>query len=280
MSPPLFGRVVRVTVDDLLFEGFDSTGHIEKSLRPEPNVCELTLYNLNSNHRAKLEELRPKAGDLKGIPVKVEAGYAGEQTSVIWLGDLRTVDSIYEGTTWHTVLGSGDGERAFQSSRINVPMGPGTTATSVFQALARELGLGPGNVATAAAELEAKGFSSKFAHGVVLSGQTSRLLTDWSRSAGLEWSIQDGALQFVRRGATMPGAALLLDADHGLLGSPTVDNEGLLTCRTLMIPDVRPGVLLQMNAARVKGGYRVEKATWDWDTQGGPFEITIEAKRY
>lgn len=280
MTLKLFKRVVNVTIDTMLFEGFDSAGHIEKSLKPEPNTCEITLFNLKSDSRAKLEELRKRAGDLKGIPVKVEAGYEGGQTSVIWLGELRTVESFYERPDWMTVVGTGDGEKAHQSSRISQSMGPGTTATAVLTALAKELGLGPGNVATAAAELEAKGFSSKFAHGVVLSGQTSRLLTDWSRSAGLEWSIQDGALQFVRRGATMPGKALLLSSDTGLLGSPTVDNEGVMTCRTLMIPDVRPGILLAMDSSRVKGGYRVEKATWDWDTFGGPFEITIEAKRY
>ncbi len=276
----LFKRVVSVTIDTLLFEGFDSAGHVEKSLKPEPNTAEITLFNLNQDHRAKLEELRPKAGALKGIPVKVEAGYEGGQTSVIWLGDLRTVESYYEKPDWVTVVGTGDGEKAHQEARINQSMGPGTTATAVLTALAKSLGVGAGNVATAAAELEAKGFSSAFAHGIVLSGQTSRHLTDWCKSAGLEWSVQDGALQFVRRGATMPGKALLLSSDTGLLGSPTVDNEGIMTCRTLMIPDVRPGVLLQMNSSRVKGGYRIEKATWDWDTFGGPFEITIEAKRY
>lgn len=276
----LFGRAWSVTVGTLLLEGFDIAGHIVKSLKPEPNTCELTVYNLNPEHRSALEELRPKVGDPRGIPCKIDAGYKDNQTSNIWLGDLRTVESYKDGSDWLTVLGSGDGEKAFQTSRINVPMGPGTTATTALTAIAKSLGVGLGNVATAAAEIEAKGFSSKLAHGMVISGQASRQMTDFARSAGLEWSIQDGSLQFVRRGATMPGQAVLLSPATGMLGSPTVDNEGVLTVRMLMIPDIRPGVLLVIDSERIQGGYRIETASWVFDTFGGSWEIQVEAKRY
>ena len=71
-----------------------------------------------------------------------------------------------------------------------------------------------------------------------------------------------------------------LTAETGMLSSPTVDNEGTLTVRMLMIPDVRPGVLLVIGSERIKGGYRIEKADWTFDTFGGPWEILVEAKRY
>lgn len=275
----LFGREASVQIGTLALKGFDISGRIEKSTKSEPNTCELTIYNLNEEHRAFLEELEPLKGATVGIPTKIEAGYK-DATSVIWLGDLRTVESFYERPDWVTVVGSGDGERAYQTARINEATGPGVTATAVLTAISRALGVGSGNVAKAAAELEAQGFSANLAHGVVISGQASKQLTEWTRSAGMEWSIQDGNLQILKRGSAVPGTALRLASGTGLIGSPTVDNEGILTAKMQMIPDVLPGSLVYIDSKRIKGAYRIERAVWDFDTFGGPWEITIEAKRY
>jgi hypothetical protein len=105
-------------------------------------------------------------------------------------------------------------------------------------------------------------------------------LTALTRSAGLEWSIQDGNLQLLDRGKALAGTSLLLNSDTGLLDSPTVDNEGVLTAKMLMIPGVRCGGLVTIDAKRIKGTYRIEKATWSGDTSSTDWYVEINAKRY
>jgi hypothetical protein len=275
----LFGRRAIVTVDRLELADFDVSFRIEKTLKPEPNTLELAIFNLNPDHRAALEELRPKeTTPTRGIPCKIEAGY-GDELSLLWLGDLRTVESQSNGPDWITNLTSGDGEKAYQNARINVSYGPATPLETALRAMVRALGVDGGNLAKVVAKLR-QGGSAMLPAGAGLSGQAAQHLDNFARSADLEWSIQDGALQILERGKALSTKAIELTPETGLIGSPTVDNEGLLKARMLVIPDVRPGTLLVVKSQRVEGNYRTEKAVWDCDTSGGPWYVDVEASRY
>jgi hypothetical protein len=275
----LFGRVAEVTVDTIKVTGHDVSFEIEKTLKSEPNTCTLRIWNLTEDQRSQLEELRPKKGDKRGIPCKIEAGYK-DATSLLWLGDLRDVFSIKDGPEWTTELSSGDGERAHQTSRAALSFGPKTSLDTALRAMVRALGVGEGNVSKVAAKLKMGGVGRLLTHGKVISGATSRHLTDFARSADLEWSIQDGAVQFVDRGKSLAGEAIRLAPETGLVGSPTVDNDGVLHASALMIPDIRPGRLVVMDAARIKGNYRIEKVQWVGDTHGQDWYAHIDATRF
>jgi hypothetical protein len=276
----LFGRAWSVTIDRLEVSGHDMAFEVEKSLKPDPNTCELRLWNLNESQRSQLEELRPKKGSLVGIPVKIEAGYEAA-SSLIWLGDLRTVESNREGPDWITVLGSGDGEKSVQLARINQSFDKLTSVDTILRSIAKAMGVGPGNLEFFAQRLLLTGQGGKLAtEGVVLSGRAADKLTAWCRSLDIEWSVQDGALQFTDRGKPLIGQAFLLSAETGLIGTPTVDNEGVLSATMLMIPGLVVGSLLVLNSRRIKGNYRVRKAKWDGDTSGQPWYIHVEAERF
>lgn len=276
----LFQRTCSVTINKLKLTGHAVAFKVEKTLKPEPNSCWLEVRNLNEDHRAELEELKPKKkGDIRGIPVKIEAGYQGDE-ALLWLGDLRTVTSLRDGPDWVTTLESGDGEKAIQNARIHQSFGPKTPVDTALRAIVRTLGVGEGNLGQVVHRLKVNGFGKLLPHGTVLSGSASRELTDFCKSADLEWSVQDGAIQFVDRGKVLAGKAIRLSADTGMIGSPSVDNDGVLTVQSQLIPDVRVGGLLVLDADRIKGGYRIVKATWSGDTHGGDWTITMEAKRY
>lgn len=275
----LIGRVADVTVGTMKVSGHRCAFSVRKTLKPEPNDCSLSIWNLSESQRSQLEELKPKKGALRGIPCRIEAGYK-DAVSQIWLGDLRDVSSVREGTDWVTNLQAGDGEKAIAGSRISQTFGPGTSIDTAIRAMVRELGVGEGNVASVVAKLRISGVGKLLAQGVVVSGPTARKLTDWCRSADLEWSIQDSAVQFVSRGKVLVATALRLNSASGLVGSPTVDSDGVLEVTFLMIPDVRVGTLLVMDAERVKGNYRIEEAVWTGDTFGQDWYITAKASRY
>jgi hypothetical protein len=155
-----------------------------------------------------------------------------------------------------------------------------TPVATVLQALVAKLGIGAGNVATVIGSLEVDGVGMLYPNGIVLSGSVAQELTDFCRSAGLEWSIQDGVLQILDRGQASRGQAIRLSSDTGMVGSPSVDVDGILSVKTLLIPDVRVGSILVVDSARIKGTYRLEKATWSCDTSSDDWYITMQARRY
>lgn len=275
----LFSRSVDVVVGPKRLTGIDCAFEIEKTIKPEPNTCELKIWNLSEDTRAAFEEISPrKKFQTKGIPVRIEAGYVDDR-AILWLGDLRNVYSEYDGVDWITTMNAGDGALAYQNSRVNISYGPMTPAETVLRELVRRLGVGEGNLAQAIALFRVTGIWKVYPNGVVLSGSAARELTDFCRSAGLEWSIQDGTIQILDRGQALRGKAIRVSSDTGMVGSPSVDNLGVLSVRTLLIPDVRVGSMLVVDSTRIKGTYRVVKARWTCDTSSTDWFIDMEARR-
>lgn len=283
----LFGRVWSVQIDRTDFTGLDMSFSIHKTLKPHPNTCELKLFNLSDDARSALEKTPlvklPVKGkgapkfQHEGIPVRITAGYEGNE-SLIWSGDLRTVESEHDGADWITTLTSGDGEQAYQKSRVNLSFGPGTPIVTVVKKLAAALGVGAGNVDVVLPLLAANpSLAALSAQGIVLSGSAAEQLTHITRSVGFEWSIQSGALQFVEHGEPAIGQVVLLSPATGLVGAPSVDQEQLLTAKMLMMPNVTPGSLLVLDSERHKGNYRIQTATYEGDTSGQPWYVDVTA---
>jgi hypothetical protein len=286
MGFALKDRVWSVTVGTLVNgsrSGLKVDGHriafrVEKSLKPEPNKCECVIYNLNAKHRAQIAELRPKEGDARGIPVMIEAGYKAGGVGLIWLGDLRTTDSTHPGPDWVTKIETGDGESAKKSS-VSVAYGPGTTPDIALRAVVRALGIDEGNVAAAAIKLRQAG-AALFPQRAVFSGNAARQIDLICQSAGLEWSVQDGAVQILERGALLGTKAIKLSTRTGLVESPSVDHKGVLSFKMFIQPGVKCGSLIVLDSKAARGNYRITKAVWEGDTHAQPWYISGEATRY
>jgi hypothetical protein len=267
----LFKRRIRVVVDTIEAKDLAMTFRIHKSLKPEPNTAELTIYNLNPDHRSALEQL-------KTASVLIEAGYE-QGVSTLFLGDLRTAISTNEGPDIVTKLSSGDGEKATKKSRVKVSLKKGAaTPQKVLEAVAKALGVGEGNLKTALSQLGA--VANHFSEGTVITGSAAKEMTAICQSLGLTWSIQDGKLQILSLRKALDGEAIKLSKDTGMIGSPTVDNDGVLSVNMLLAPDVFPGRKLVLEAQRLKGQYRIETCDYAGDTHGQDWYIKITAKRY
>jgi hypothetical protein len=301
MAPQeLFRRRWRVTVDTIEFSQLDISAKIEKSTDDKPNTCELSIWNLSEQHRQQIAELNPPSAQVsvtakakekaaarkkatKGIPVMIEAGYGDgldDDLSLLWLGDLRYAHSERQGPDWVTKLEAGDGEKAYQNARMNVSYGPKTPVDVALRAMVRALGLGEGNVEATVNRLKLAGGGTMFPQGVVLAGSVSRLLNNFARSADLEWSIQNGAVQFIDRGKALDQEAILVSSDTGMIDVPTVDVDGVLTVKMLLVKDIRPGRKLVVDARGVKGNYKAEKISYTLDSAGNDWGVSIQATRY
>lgn len=266
----LFRRAINVTVGTLALKGLDCTFSITKTLKPEPNTCELRIFNMTESHRLELEGLKTD------VPVQVDAGYV-DQVSTLFLGNLRRGYSYRDGPDIVTEVSTGDGEKAHRTARVNVSVPKNATSKDVLKQVASALGVLPGNLDQAAALLAA---NQVFTQGTVISGNAAREMTAICRSLGLTWSIQDGKLQIIQLGKALAGSAVSLSAATGLIGQPSVDNDGIMSATMLITPDVFPGRKLVLDSLRLKGQYVLQSCKYSGDTNSEEWFINVEGKRY
>lgn len=267
--------------------GFDVDFKVKRGVKvtpaankPHPNTCELKLWGLNPSHRKALQQTYQPGKTNPVIPVVISAGYLTRR-SVIFSGELRAGNNVTDGADVVTELSTGDGDKALTQQRLTIALGPGSQATQGLQTILTGLGIGQGNLQKAITLLQAQPLAATlFSKGVVLKGSAADLMTDFCRTAGLDWSVQNGALQITALNQPLAGQAVLIDENHGMIGSPTVDTQGILTVKTEMIPDVFPGVLLSVQSVSVTGGYKVIAVETRGSTKSDEWGHTIQATIY
>lgn len=285
----LYNRASRVTVGTVQVSnigqqtGLDVWFQVRRSLKAkEPNTCDLKLWNLSDSSRKSIEQsgqpipsiaAAPGAPN-KVVPVKIEAGYVGNMAT-IFLGEMRSGQTVRDKEDLITEMQTGDGDEAIAISRVNQALGP-TSAYTVAQQLLAAMGVGQGNLPAFATNLRA---ATLYKLGVHLKGNPTTIMVDLCRSIGLEFSVQGGQAQFLSLGQPIDGSAYELSPDTGLIGEPSVDTKGVLSCMTLLLPGLRPGSSIYMNSAFVQGIYRISSMTITGDTAGNEWGIKIEAKR-
>lgn len=266
MTTRLFRRTYSLQVDSILLSGLQIAFSVERTLRRRPGACEIKITNLSEEHRRQLERLR------SGIFVDLSAGYDLTHTRV-FRGELHQVHTDRQLPSIITVIQSRDGHRA-HSARTSRSHRAGTTLASVVRGLVEDMGVDEGNLADVLPDL-----GGVFARGVSVFGSATDQLDRMTTTAGLEWSIQDGALQVLPRGRALQRTAVRLTKDSGLVGSPARgagEDAGKITVRTLMIADLVPGRLVQIESADVSGFFRIEKAVCKGDLFGDQwgYELT------
>lgn len=269
----LFDRKYIVRVDTVKITDLSVSFTVTKTLEPEPNTCDLLIYNLNPDHRGQLASLVSSGGPA----VEIEAGYV-ENYGRIYLGQLREVTSYLQRDTWITELHSGDSERALAQSRINRSYGKGTPLDKIVKDLISNLRASRGNTDSAVMSGRLAEAGRQFINGVTLSGSVRKELNRILKSMGKEWSIQDGEVQIVDLGTCLPGASIRLDSGHGLVGSPTIGSEGLLKVRALMNHSLTPGRALEIESSEIdKAFYRVERCEYRGDSAEHDWYVDLEA---
>jgi hypothetical protein len=300
----LFGRSCRLVIGypnspdaavDVAFSKANSSGidisgidfdfTVEKSLKPTaPNTCSLKIYNLSDISRQKISG----AGRLT---VLLEAGYYGA-TSQLYFAETRAGWSTRDGADFVTHIESQDSvakptgvrktkklQPGAKSGNLNLTLGAKVPMQQAFQTIADTMGVGL-NVQQLN---QALGFGTLVSsvNGAALVGSAAQRMTDLCRSAGCEWSIQDGVLQVLNIGKVLSTfKAIEISDKTGMIDSPSVDSQGAVTVSTLLIPGLLPGVLVNIDSLFVNGGYRVEKCRYHGSTTGGDWTCHFDAVAY
>ncbi len=256
------GNGIEIVDHDIKFK-------VVRSLKPEPNPCEITIVNLNEQTRSMVTTVPTR--------VRLEVGYRDDMR-LLFAGDVKKASGSYlEGVDWNTKLLLGDGIRAFANARVSRSYASGTTFRIILRDVALSLGLELPVEFSARPELDNRLSTNEVTMGWA-SDEFTRLLAQY----GYHWSIQNGRLYVPLDEVSDPGSIHLIDSSNGLIGTPSQgvpDKSGkppTTTCKVAVRPELNLGDKFQLNSKSVKGLFKIQQLTSEGDTSGDDWQTTIE----
>lgn len=242
---------------------------ITKTVKKEPNKCELLLYNLKKDNRIALQQRKQET--------IIEAGFV-DNRSILFQGTLEYSSSNLERTDWITTLQASDGTDKIKSKRINKSLSGPVKAGDVLRVAAEALGLKPGNLRKAIASGSVRGSLSEFTNGIVLSGKADKVLDSVAKSMGYFYSIQDGQLLLLRKGDFLGTTAVVISSETGMVGAPEPGEDGFVNVRTMIQPNLGPAHRVEIRSEEVRGFYRIERVDYSGDTTGQDWYADLECR--
>lgn len=293
---PLFGRVYKLIVGQAGQGGVEITGlrvtfDIEKTATPRPNNSKLVIYNLAPATRAMMEK-----PDTKCI---LSAGYTEDRGALLMFSgavDFAYTQKIQADIA--TTLELHDGHVALRDTMVSIGQGKGASAKAVIKSTAGQLGM--------PLVMDEALTDRTWGHGFSYYGPARHALKRVTAAAGMEWSVQNGALQVVPAGGTTLRQAIVLGGESGLIGPPERTRKGqeqaalvkdlatganpvnkpLLSAqrrkfdgwrvKSLLMPTINPGDPVILNSAYVQGSFRAETVRHTGDSEGGDWQTEIE----
>ncbi|WP_429496616.1 phage protein [Robbsia andropogonis] len=198
-----------------------------------PNTLHVKIYNVSASTVTKVMK--------EFTRVVLQAGYEGNY-GLIFDGTIKQVRRLRESPT-DTVLEitAADGDSAYNFAVVSKTFAAGSTITDHVNEYASVMfghGVTQGTIAAMPATV--------FPRGKVMFGLARDHLRCTARTAGMDWSIQDGRLQIVPQTAYIEGDVPQINAASGMIGLP-VQTIGGIEVKMLLNPNIKIGHLIQLN---------------------------------
>ena len=264
-------------IDGQRKEGLRISFEVSKSNESNPNTAKINIWNLNNNSIGLIEE--------DGQRLILEVGYEGlsvlnrltgkiEQIptkEILSIGDIQHVETKRNGPDRITTIEIGDGEKALNDSKLDKSFPAGVTKKQVVDELIDSMGLVKGAITDITDKIFNKGIST--------TGKSKDQLDTILDSENLEMSVQDGEVQIIKKGGSIPYEAVLMSPENGLVGTPArkKGNDGV-TFTSLLNPLIRPGRIIRLVSSAIQGDFITQKCTYIGDTNEGDFLCKAEAK--
>lgn len=211
-----------------------------------PNHAEIRVYNLAEDTARRI------SGEF--TKVVLQAGYEGN-FGLIFGGTIRQARRGREnGVDTFLDLLVSDGDKAYNYAVVNSTLAAGATQADMAKAAMapmQEHGVTPGYIPDLGGQA--------LPRGVAMYGMARSYLRDTADTTDTSWSIQDGKVQMIPRQGWLPGDALELTAETGLVGMPEQTEQGIKV-RCLLNPRLRVGSRIKLNnesIQRIKSDLRI-----------------------
>lgn len=198
---------------------------VKRSDTMTPNTADIYVYNL-----APDEALRIKK---EFTQVTLQAGYEANY-GVIFKGNIKQVIIGRESATTSFInIIAGDGDRAYNYAIVNRTIAAGASQQDQVNA----------SLGSMAAKGVGQGHMIEFGtvqlpRGKVMYGNANEYLRSAAETSQSTWSIQDEKVFFVSKRAYLPGEAVRISAETGMIGYPQQTNEGV-NVKTLLNPSIQ-----------------------------------------
>ena len=236
------------------------TFEVTKHLKKDPNSAEISIYNLSKQSRTRFQK--------KNIPCVLQAGYASN-IGTIFRGNLDFGENIRDGTEWITTFESTDGGLQHRTARVNRSFSGKVKKTDVLKAAVSAMNINLGNTFDALLKGDIRTAIQEYQNGYVLSGPAEQEAHKIAQSMGYDLSVQDGTALLLGPNDTINRQAIILNASSGLIASPEQGEDGIISCTSLLQPELQPGRQLTLQSKEVDGNFRIEKSVMVGDTEGG-----------
>lgn len=219
---------------------FHFTFRTQQADLPSPNNCEIRVFNLSES---TMRQVRGEYSE-----VVLQAGYANGNFGVVFRGTVRhyRIGKLDAKTSYLDILAS-DGELGYNNAIVSTSLSRGATVQEQLDAIMAgfkqwgiELGYNGMNPGDAMALMRGK----------VNFGLARVALNSVAQTTGTTWSIQDGRINILPLDGYLPGQAVVLNRDTGLIGRPEQTAEGVRV-RCLLNPKILPGKLVQIDQSSV-----------------------------
>jgi hypothetical protein len=266
-----FGRRFRLQAgnrtEGIEIESLRVAFEVTKSIDPKPNPGKIDIWNLNREHMGRI-----LSGEFN--LAKLWVGY--DTLRVIYAGDIVKKTVKRDGLDFVVSLECGDGHTDYQNSLVMTTLAAGSTDTDALGAAAASM---------RSTQLGAVGLSSTRAlpRARVLSGNARDVLSRVALNSDADWSVQDGELVVIPANAVLPGEAVELSQETGMVGSPEATDNGL-SLQCLCNPALRIGGLVRVRSILdyFNGDYKIVNLQHQGDAIGGDWltKLTVVGGKF
>ncbi len=238
-----FGRKCSLIVADRGDEGLDLSQLrikfvVKRSDVMTPNVADIRVYNVEKNTAERIQKEFSR--------VKLEAGYEGNY-GVIFQGNIKQVILGRESATDTFIdIVAGDGDRAFNFAVVNKTIAAGAKLNDQVNAAIDSMstrGVSAGHLGEFP--------ETQLPRGKVMYGNARNYLRDVASTSEKAWSIQDEQVTFVGLKTYLPGEAVVLTSDTGMIGTPQQTTWGV-NVKCLLNPLIKTGGRIKIDNASVE----------------------------
>lgn len=261
-----------------------------KTNESTPNSAVVDIYNLSPNTRNLLSA--------RNTVLSLTVGYLGLTASgninqsvagnpgigTIFIGNITKVKhdkkkkhdldvtNKIENTDLITTVDVGDGDNQYRNAYLDKGYPPNTPLSTVVPDLVNAMGLNVG------AQFDLP--KTSYTQGFAVTGLCRDNLNQICDTNDLEWSIQNQAVQIVSKTGTAKVATIVINAETGMIGIPTLTDFGVRV-RTLCDHRLIPGRGVQITSQYLNNNqpqnYKVRKVTHHGDNWTGDYFSDVEA---
>jgi len=256
------------------------TFNIDKTILRQPNLSEISIYNLSSQtENAIIKE---------GMKIIIEAGYEGDQYGIIFIGNviqpLRTKEN---GTDYKLTLTSQDGDNFLNAGLVNFSMLRGQVQRDIVNEIATKAKY-PTEIMSISDTLS----NARLTRGKVIFGLAKDYLTQIAQSNQANFYIEDNKINIIKVTDLPTEEIIDLSPKSGLVGVPEQIEYGV-KCRCLLNPCIKNNTFVHIDNSIIQtrrleqgqiyrmldqnGIYRVIHCVHIGDTRGNDWYTEFEA---